>query len=166
MKHNIFISITIITAYTINLHAQLPLNEEFSNIGKNLYTQAGFYSTCGNKKIITKKTNVIKWTQFRASQYVSLAKQFKPMDKKIKKLLNESNNFKDDMLDEVKKHYPLDSLEDIHKKWFISGTKGIVVSDPKISDETFNLKFTKKNCNIVKKILDTNYDIMYNIVFK
>lgn len=165
MKIKIVLSMIIVTIFSININANITLNEELNYIGKSLFTQAGFYSTCGNKKIVTKNQHALKWTQFQASKYL-LFVRVGSIDKKMSKLINNSQDFKNDFINEVKTSHDIAKFEKLQRQWFMDGTHGIVVSDPKVSDDTFKLEFNKKNCNIVKKILDTNYQIMYDSVMK
>ena len=50
--------------------------------------------------------------------------------------------------------------------WYSNGKKGILLSDPSKSGKTFLVEFNKKNCNIVKKLLEYNFNTMKKLVFK
>ena len=166
LKNYFFMSILLFSSLTVSLNATISLNEEIGNMGKSLYTQVGFYSTCINKKIIKKNRYVMKYIQFKASNYLALTKPIGHMDDKVNNYLKKDMDLTQNIVKDAKALPIVKTLEDTQKKWFIKGTKGIVVSDPKISDDTFKLTFDQKNCAIVDKILTANYNMLYNTVFK
>ncbi len=148
-----------------NLNA-LTLQQELENTGINLYAQAGFYSQCGNEHIIEKNMNVLRWTQYKASQYLGLTQSLKSKDELIKEQLKQKESLKKAFEKDKEILSATDKINQTGILWFTNGTKGILISDPKISDGTFILKFDKKNCETVQKILETNFVFMYNTVFK
>jgi len=155
----------LISLIAVNLNA-LPLKQELENMGKNLYTQAGFYSQCGNENIIKKNMYVLKWTQYKASQYLALTQSLKSKDELVKKQLKQKKSLKKAFEEDKEILSTTEKLNQTGRLWFTNGTKGILSSDPKISNETFTLKVNIKNCETIQKILETNFVLMYNTVFK
>lgn len=155
----------LVALIAVNLNA-LPLKQELENMGENLYAQAGFYSQCGNEKIIEKNMYVLKWTQYKASQYLALTQSPKSKDELIKRQLKDKKSLKKAFEKDKEILSATEKLNQAGRLWFTNGTRGILVSDPKISDETFILKVNRKNCETIQKILETNFVFMYNTVFK
>ncbi|MBE0514410.1 hypothetical protein [Sulfurimonas sp.] len=155
----------IIIIFSATSSNALTLEEELNNMGKSLYAQAGFYSQCGNSHIIEKNKYVLKWTQYKASQYIALVQSPKSKDKLINEQLKQKKSLKKAFEEDKEILSATDKLNQAGMLWFTNGTKGIVVGDPKISDETFILDFNRKNCETVQKILETNFTFMYNTVF-
>ncbi|MBN2893327.1 MAG: hypothetical protein JXL97_15755, partial [Bacteroidales bacterium] len=114
----------------VNLNA-LPLKQELENIGKSLYAQAGFYSQCGNENIIEKNTYVLKWTQYKASQYLALIQPLKSKDELIKEQLKQKKSLKKAFEEDREVLSVTEKLNQVGILWFTNGTKGTLVSDPK-----------------------------------
>jgi len=143
---------TLLVLIAVNSNT-LPLKQELENMGKNFYGQVGFYSQCANENIIKKNTYVLKWTQYKASQYLALTQSPKSKDELIKEQLKQKKSLKKAFKEDKEILSASEKLNRTGGLWFTNGTKGILVSDPKISDETFILKVNRKNCETIQKIL-------------
>ncbi len=130
----------LIVLFITNLNASdkvIPI-QTLENIGKSIISQASFYSTCGNKKIIKTIPNVARYTQFNGTRYIGLITSLFP-----------------------NKKYP-----NIEKIWYKNGTKGIVITDPTASDDAITIEFNKKNCSFVKNLLEYKFNLMSKSIFQ
>jgi hypothetical protein len=51
------------------------------------------------------------------------------------------------------KYLVIAGIESEQKQWVLNGTKGILIEEPTKSEKTMVVEFSKKTCNVIKKLV-------------